>query len=258
MQPLSGAHEVVRLVRRENLGLKAKGIAFLALVSMVPLLLLLFIGVSVVAGRSLATELVRAIGSVFPPTGRAALVQAIPESAGPAGLSVALLVTLLWAAARLFHGLDTAFGEVFDSGRNHTVADNARDAIVVFSSVAIVLVVVRIVGIVPTPPPEFSAAWLVESIVLFVGFALVSLPIHYVVPDVELGVWTVLPGVVTTAVGWTVLELLFRVYLSMANSIALYGVLGGVVLLLVWLYFGSFVLLLGAAINAVVAGRQTA
>jgi hypothetical protein len=40
-----------------------------------------------------------------------------------------------------------------------------------------------------------------------------------------------------------------------AGSFQLYGVLGGVILLLVWFYFGGLVLLFGVALNAVIAGR---
>lgn len=64
-----------------------------------------------------------------------------------------------------------------------------------------------------------------------------------------------LPGAAVAAVGWTLLQALFQVYVSMTSGAQLYGVLGGVILLITWLYFGSVVVLLGAATNVVLSGR---
>jgi membrane protein len=47
----------------------------------------------------------------------------------------------------------------------------------------------------------------------------------------------------------------FGVYTTYAGSFQLYGVLGGVLLLLVWFYFAGLLLLVGVAVNVVAAGR---
>ena len=50
---------------------------------------------------------------------------------------------------------------------------------------------------------------------------------------------------------WIVASLGFTVYVAHFNSYSkTYGSLGGVIILLTWLYISSFVVLLGAAINA--------
>ncbi|MFQ3293598.1 MAG: membrane protein [Halobacteriales archaeon] len=64
-----------------------------------------------------------------------------------------------------------------------------------------------------------------------------------------------LPGTVTVAIGWTLLGGAFSWYATTAGNFALYGVLGGVLLLLTWLYFGAMLVILGAVLNAVIAGR---
>ncbi len=74
-------------------------------------------------------------------------------------------------------------------------------------------------------------------------------------PADDVTVREALPGAVFAGVSWTVLGTVFGVYAAQAGGAQLYGVLGGVLLLLVWFYFAGLVLLLGAALNAVLAGR---
>jgi hypothetical protein len=59
---------------------------------------------------------------------------------------------------------------------------------------------------------------------------------------------------VFAAVGWTALRTGFRIYAAFAGSYEAYGVVVGVLLLVTFLYFGGLVLLVGAVLNAVLAG----
>ncbi|MUV58229.1 YihY/virulence factor BrkB family protein, partial [Halogeometricum sp. CBA1124] len=52
------------------------------------------------------------------------------------------------------------------------------------------------------------------------------------------------------------LEVGFQVYAANAGRYEAYGVIGGVLLLLTWLYFSGLVVLLGAAVNAVLSNRS--
>jgi uncharacterized BrkB/YihY/UPF0761 family membrane protein len=92
---------------------------------------------------------------------------------------------------------------------------------------------------------------------LAVGIVLLAVffPLYYVFPDCQVTVRRALPGTVLAAAGWTGLGTVFGLYAERAASFQLYGVLGGVVLVLTWLYFGGLVVLFGAALNAVLAGR---
>ncbi len=61
------------------------------------------------------------------------------------------------------------------------------------------------------------------------------------------------PGAVLFAVGWLVATHLFGIYVSNFSSYSsIYGVLGGVAVLMIWFYITAFVLLLGAEVNAVI------
>jgi membrane protein len=81
---------------------------------------------------------------------------------------------------------------------------------------------------------------------------------YYVFPDVDVTFREVLPGAALAAVGWALLQSAFQVYVSLSSASQVYGVIGGVLLFLAWLYFGAVVILLGGATNVVLAGRERA
>jgi membrane protein len=77
-------------------------------------------------------------------------------------------------------------------------------------------------------------------------------------PDRDKPQWRwVSPGAITATILWVVASIGFTVYVANFNSYdKTYGSLGGVVILLTWLYLSAIIVLLGAAINAQ-SERQT-
>jgi membrane protein len=71
-------------------------------------------------------------------------------------------------------------------------------------------------------------------------------------PDRARAQWRwVSPGAITATTLWIIASLGFTIYVANFNSYdATYGSLGGVIVLLTWLYLSAFVVLLGAVINA--------
>ncbi|MXV99377.1 MAG: YihY/virulence factor BrkB family protein [Acidimicrobiaceae bacterium] len=69
---------------------------------------------------------------------------------------------------------------------------------------------------------------------------------------------TDLPGAVVSTVWWLAVSLGFRIYLDAASSgvNAVFGLLGGALILLVWLYLLAMGLLVGAEINSVLNDRR--
>jgi hypothetical protein len=59
-----------------------------------------------------------------------------------------------------------------------------------------------------------------------------------------------------TVAGWTGLVVVFGIYTATATSFQLYGVLGGAFLALTWFYLAGLLLLGGAVLNTVIAGRR--
>jgi membrane protein len=90
---------------------------------------------------------------------------------------------------------------------------------------------------------------------LLVTLVAVFLPTFYLLPEVEVSIPDALPGTLFAATVWTVSAMFFRLYATLSSSVRLYGVAGGVLLVLSWLYVGDLALLLGAATNAVLGGH---
>lgn len=62
----------------------------------------------------------------------------------------------------------------------------------------------------------------------------------------------VLPGSLVAAAGWVLISLAFSYYVRhFSNFSVIYGSIGGVMILLLWLYWSTEILLLGCALNAV-------
>lgn len=62
---------------------------------------------------------------------------------------------------------------------------------------------------------------------------------------------TIMPGVVVAMAAWLLVSIGFSIYVeNFANYSVIYGTLGAVIVLLIWLYMTSFTLILGAEFNA--------
>jgi len=73
---------------------------------------------------------------------------------------------------------------------------------------------------------------------LFVVLGLVAtfLPLYVIFPDANVGLREAAPGTIVAAVGWFALSRTFSLYTGLATGYAVYGALGAVFLVLVWLY----------------------
>lgn len=90
--------------------------------------------------------------------------------------------------------------------------------------------------------------WVIILGLLLLGFAV----IYYWGPNVEQKFKWVSPGAIFGVVLLVVTSLLFRVYIqNFGNYEAMYGSLGAIVVLMLWLYAAGLVLLLGSEINVI-------
>ena len=249
---------VVNLVRDRNLTFMAAGIAYYAFVSVIPLLLLAVVVASVVGGQELATRVTEMLGQQLSSSGRDLVTEALTNTAGRGAASVIGLVTLTWTALKLFRGLDQAFDEVYTDEVDASLLEQVRDALVVVVGIALAVALVVAVGaalsILDLQIPFVNV---LGSLVLVVVLTIALLPIYYVLPPIDVSLGEVLPGAVVAAVGWVLLQIVFRIYASNAGRYAAYGVIGAVLLFVTWLYLASIVVLLGAAVNAVRRGVRT-
>jgi membrane protein len=88
---------------------------------------------------------------------------------------------------------------------------------------------------------------------------LIDAILYYAAPNVEIRHWRyITPGAVFGVTAWIVASLAFFLYVSnFAAYSATYGAFATVVILLIWLYLTSAVLLFGAELNAAIEVRRS-
>ncbi|MFB6179028.1 MAG: YihY/virulence factor BrkB family protein [Halorientalis sp.] len=246
---------IVHEVRRRDVPFMAGSIAYYAFLSLVPLVLLLFLFVSFVGNERLAAFVDAATEAYLTPTAQSVLIETIREASGRAQLSVIAVLTLLWGITSVFRGLDTAFSKLYDTEGAESFLEKTINGLIVLGGISIAVVAMFLAGFVYALFQGLPFMPVLNLVFLTIALAIAFLPIYYVFPDVDVTVPEILPGAVVAAVGWTLLQFLFQVYASLSSAAELYGALGGVLLLITWLYFGALVLLLGGVTNVVLAGR---
>jgi membrane protein len=74
--------------------------------------------------------------------------------------------------------------------------------------------------------------------------------VYYFAPDAEQDWVWLTPGSIAATVMWLAASLGFKFYIASANPYESYGLIGGVMVLMLWLYISGLVILLGAEMNA--------
>ena len=245
---------VINEVREADVPFMAGSIAYQAFVSLIPLLILAFVVVTFIGDEQLARRVVAMTESSLPESAQSLIRNIIVNDDGAASVSIIGVVTLTWGALKIFRGLDTAFSEIFDTDEKNSLTDQIKDGVVVLV-VLLVAIVAAVVSGAVVAALNIPFLGVISTLVLLVILTGAFVPMYYLFPDVDLSMRHVVPGAAFAAVGWAVLQALFQVYVAVAGKADAYGVLGAVLLLVTWLYFSGLVLLIGATLNAVLAGR---
>lgn len=234
----------------------AASIAYHASVSILPILLLLTLGMSAFGGGEFVTTVLEITAIFLPEATQQVVADALRSATDRLGVSVVSVGLLLWGTSTIFRTMDAAFAQIYDTERKLSLADQVRDAVLVGVALTAAAAVAALLSPVITVPVTVPFSFVFDGLVAVLGLTVAFFPVYYVFPNVEVSVREVLPGVLVAAVGWAGLEWLFHFYASVSNKPDIYGLLGTQLLLVVWLYVGSLVLLVGAAVNATLAGRD--
>lgn len=90
----------------------------------------------------------------------------------------------------------------------------------------------------------------IPFILMFITFSL----IYMYLPNRKLKFYNVLIGSLFTSVGWVTVSVLFSFYVNnFANYEMVYGGLGGVMALIIWLYISTLIVLLGGELIAIIS-----
>lgn len=246
---------VIHRAKAVDITFLSAAIAYYAFVSLLPALLLLLVVATTLGGVEFADRLVTLTGGFLTPAGREAVTAAIANAPGAGGATLVGIGVLAWSTLKVFRALDTAFLTVYGQTNTASFAGQLRDAVVVVLGIgggmATMIALGVVLAVVPLGPATRWIGILGLPGVLF----LTLLPVYRQFPNPPIPVRQALPGAIFAAVGWTLLQGGFQLYAASASQYAAYGVIGGILLLITWLYLAANIVILGAIINAVLAGH---
>ncbi|MFV0245139.1 MAG: YihY/virulence factor BrkB family protein [Qingshengfaniella sp.] len=247
-----------------DLSLVAAGGAFFTMLSMFPGLAAVIALLGVVSDPAIVDDQLSMLSDFVPPQAFAILetqiVRLVAANSSVLGWATVLsTLTALWSARRGTDALIKALNRVFHAPPRGGIMANA-----VALGMTLVLMLVMVVALVAMVVLPVVVAILPLGALAEVAIGLVRWVVALVV--VVTGIWVlyrfspnmalrqtrwVTPGTVLAIVVWTVASFLFSSYLTNFGSYnEVYGSIGAVVALLMFLYITIFAVLLGATLNA--------
>jgi membrane protein len=241
--------------RERDVTFLAAAVAYYAFVSLVPLTLLGFAVASLVGSDALTGGARQALGGLLAPEGEALLVESLSGETGRGGASVLGTLVLLWSGSRVLRGLDRAFSRVYGVEDPESLPAQLRDAALVLGVTLVGLAGMALVTALVALVPVLSVLRGVGVVTLWVTLVVAFLPLYSILPDAGVAPREALPGAAVAATAFVALGSLFGAYTAVAGGFSLYGVLGVVLLVVTWLFFGATAVMYGAVFNAVLSGH---
>ena len=201
--------------------------------------------------------------------GAARAIEALFEG-GSAGVFTFGAAAALWAASRGMATVLRTLAQIYETGG---IRSRLRRRLVALglAAASIVLVILVLAALVLGPlfgagravadwvgvDAAFGSLWgwvgIPLAFLALLGWAAV---VFHSVPHAHVGWRPHLSGAALTGVLWLLVSFGFRLYLQLFGGNPVFGVLGGALVVLLWLYMLSLSLLIGAELNAVLAKRS--
>ncbi|WP_299283322.1 YihY/virulence factor BrkB family protein [uncultured Tateyamaria sp.] len=263
---------VFRLMDEKNLGLIAAGVAFYAILAIFPGLAATIALWGIVGDPGLALVQLEEFQAVIPSDVYRLLAGQLVKLATTDGLTLGWASLLsfgfaLWSAragvAALMRGLNAIYEAPNRTGLSHYI----RALMLTGSLIGVLLVAMACIVIIPVilaffplgPWAEFGIdvlRWVLGVGVLLIGFAI----IYRLGPNLKgQRPKLISPGAAFASVGWLMASVGFSIYLrNFGTYNEVYGSIGAVIVMLMWLFISAYLVLLGGALNAELARARRA
>jgi membrane protein len=262
------ALDLLRAITQHRLKDLAAQLAFWSLLALFPFCMFLLTIVAYVPLAGMETELMGLLHVVMPGDAWKLFDKTVHEilHRQRGGILVVSLLAALWSASsgtgNLLKAINIAYDEDETRGflkvRGIALALTLGAIVFVLLTLALVAVVPVVLNALPLGPAGTVLAQVLRW-VLLVALVVAALAITYrVAPDRDQPRFSwVTTGSLVATVLWIVGSVAFSLYVNNFGSYnKTYGAIAGVVVLMLWLYLTSYIVLLGAEINAE-SERQT-
>jgi membrane protein len=273
--PARGWWDIAMRVQKEmtadNVSMIAGGLAFYALLAVFPALAAVVSIYGLFASPADIANHIQQVAAVLPPEAQTILQQRLtnltqhPQSTLSFGIVIGIAVAL-WSSRQGMVALMMATNVAYDEQERRgyfkrlfvslafTIGGIVGFLVVLLLGVAVPLAL----SFVPLGAATQTVLLAIRWLLLF-GVAVFGLAVVYrFAPDRREARWRwITPGSFIASTLWLVGSVLFTVYVRYWGSYdKTYGTLGGVIVLLMWLYLTGYVIILGAEINSEME-RQT-
>ena len=251
--------------KKDNVSILAGGVAFFAFLALFPAIIAALTLYGLVADPTTVADQVAQLAQLLPETARPLVVDQLNSVAAGSGgaLGIGLIISLLaalWSASGGTMNLIAATNVAYDEDESRGfVRLRGLALLLTLGAVVFVLLAVALVAVAPVLLDALGLGGIALVIaqvlrwLLLVALVVSALAVVYrVAPDRDAPrfAW-VSTGAIVATVLWVVASVAFSLYVSNFGSYnKTYGALAGVIVLMLWLYLTSYLVLLGAEINA--------
>jgi membrane protein len=260
----------VSQIAENDIGLISAGVAFYGMLSLFPALAALIALLGLISDPTIVLGQMEEYQTFLPPDvydiikGQVmALLVARPDTLGWAGL-LSLLVAL-WSARAGVGAMMIGLNNVYNTkgramGWHYLRAVSLTLTLVAVGIIAMLTLVIAPVLLAFFPLGAFNG-WLVDILryatALVVLFAGIGVLYRFGPNRKGARIQWVSPGAVVAIALWGVLSLAFSYYVTnFGNYNQVYGSIGAVIAMLIWLWITSFLVLLGGSLNAQIDARR--
>ncbi len=264
---LSIIHEVYIRSKNDEVPALAAQLTYYFILSFFPFLIFI---ITLISYTPIANEIaLSSISGILPPVACNLVLDVINEASltpRKTFLSFGML-TSLWVSSNGMNAVIRGLNKAYD--RKETRPYWKVKGLSIMSIIALALAIILSLGLLvfgETMGEQlfkftvFKTAWTVIRICAsFLFIIMVFSFLYMLVPNRRMTLKEVLPGSVFTTLGWILVSSLFSFYINnFADFSRMYGSIGGVIALLVWLYWISIIIILGGELNASLAINRSA
>lgn len=175
------------------------------------------------------------------------------------------IIATIWSASNGINAVVRAFNRAYDvkESRNFFIA-RGISVLLTFGMILVIIVALllpvfgRHLGIFIFSSlglsDEFlniwnALRWILSAAILFIVFNF----LYFIAPNKKLKLKEVVSGAFFATFGWMFVSLAFSFYVgNFGNYSAMYGSLGGIIVLMIWFYLSGMIIIIGGEINAII------
>lgn len=174
------------------------------------------------------------------------------------------IIGAIWSASNGMNAIVRAFNRAYDVVENRPfLVARGMSVLLTLGMIFVIIVALvlpvfgKMIGLFLFSAFGFTATflmiwnamrWVISSLILFVVFTV----LYYFAPNKKLRCANVVRGAIFATIGWIITSLAFSYYVNhFANYAAMYGSLGGMIILMVWFYLSGMIIVLGGEMNAI-------